>query len=77
MRTLALVLAMLAASGCVSTTLESPDGLKVSRVAFWSDFTIEARRKADGSLEVVETQEGNAQEMAGAILDALRSAAGR
>lgn len=77
MRTLALLLVLCAASGCVSTTLESPDGFKVSRVAFWSDFTIEARRKADGSLEVVETQENDAQQMAGAILDALRTAAGR
>lgn len=62
--------AMLALSGCVSTTVTTPEGLTVERVAVWSDFTIKATRKADGSISVEETQTGDQA----ALLEMLRAA---
>jgi len=50
---------LLALAGCVSTTVTTPEGLTVERVAVWSDFTIKATRKADGSISVEETQTGD------------------
>lgn len=59
--------------GCVSTTLTTPEGLVVERTAFYSDFAIKASRKADGSMSVEETQDGD-QTAAQALLDLLKAA---
>lgn len=72
MRATALILA-LALSGCVSTTITTPEGLTITRTAFYSDFSIKAKRAADGSMSVDETQEGG-QQAAQALLDLLRRA---
>lgn len=61
--------AMLAVAGCVSTTVTTPEGLTVERVAVWSDFTIKATRNADGSISVEETQTGDWA----ALLEMLRT----
>ena len=52
-----------------STVGARQDLLTVERVAVWSDFTIKATRKADGSISVEETQTGDRA----ALLEMLRT----
>ncbi len=66
---IATLLVFFALSGCVSTTITTPEGLTITRTAVYSDFTIKAQRNADGSMSVDETQDG-----AQALLDLLRKA---
>ena len=74
MTRIALLLAAMAISGCVSTTITTPEGLTITRTAVYSDFSIKAQRAADGSMSVDETQEGG-QQAAQALLDLIRKAA--
>lgn len=69
MRAIVVLLALTSLQGCVSTTVTTPEGLTVERVAVWSDFTIKATRKADGSISVEETQTGDRA----ALLEMLRT----
>ncbi len=54
--------------GCVSTTVTTPEGLTIERVAFYSDVAIRAGRSADGAMMVEETQAGGDT----ALLELLR-----
>jgi hypothetical protein len=64
------LLALLALTGCVSTTVTTPEGLTIERTAFYSDFTVRAARSADGTMMVEETQAGG-DEATQALLDLL------
>lgn len=65
---------LLALQGCIATHVSTPQGLSLTRISIGSDVDVRAKRNADGSVSVDETQ---GQVSAQAVLDLLTKALAR